>query len=136
MAHQSPHDTLCFHSLRQGNLLPPSFKSWKPIIPQPLGISSPKPATAAMDGRTTRPHSSDTLCLCSLQKPFFLSRAMLTGLADATWTGEHDTVLEHFVQDPTVPALTIFIDPIVGLKLELGMPVQVGTRSPGSPPWS
>ncbi|XP_031208338.1 dynein heavy chain 2, axonemal isoform X2 [Mastomys coucha] len=57
-------------------------------------------------------------------KPFFLSRAMLTGLADATWTGEHDTVLEHFVQDPTVPALTIFIDPIVGLKLELGMPVQ------------
>lgn len=52
---------------------------------------------------------------------------MLTGLADATWTGEHDTVLEHFVQDPTAPVLTIFIDPIFGLKLELGMPVQVGT---------
>lgn len=52
---------------------------------------------------------------------------MLTGLADATWTGEHDMVLEHFVQDPSVPALTIFIDPIFGLKLELGMPVQVGT---------
>nr|XP_034361929.1 LOW QUALITY PROTEIN: dynein heavy chain 2, axonemal [Arvicanthis niloticus] len=57
-------------------------------------------------------------------KPLFLSRAMLTGLADATWTGEHDMVLEHFVQDPSVPALTIFIDPIFGLKLELGMPVQ------------
>lgn len=57
-------------------------------------------------------------------KPCFLSRAMLTGLADATWTGEHDMVLEHFVQDPTVPALTIFIDPVFGLKLELGMPVQ------------
>ncbi|XP_021031708.1 dynein heavy chain 2, axonemal [Mus caroli] len=57
-------------------------------------------------------------------KPFFLSRTMLTGLADATWTGEHDMVLEHFVQDPAVPALTIFIDPIFGLKLELGMPVQ------------
>lgn len=52
---------------------------------------------------------------------------MLTGLADATWTGEHDMVLEHFVQDPAVPALTIFIDPVFGLKLELGMPVQVGT---------
>lgn len=36
-------------------------------------------------------------------------------------------VLEHFVQDPSVPALTIFIDPVFGLKLELGMPVQVGT---------
>nr|P0C6F1.1 RecName: Full=Dynein axonemal heavy chain 2; AltName: Full=Axonemal beta dynein heavy chain 2; AltName: Full=Ciliary dynein heavy chain 2 [Mus musculus]CAI52011.1 dynein, axonemal, heavy chain 2 [Mus musculus] len=57
-------------------------------------------------------------------KPFFLSRTMLTGLADATWTGEHDMVLEHFVQDPAVPALTIFIDPVFGLKLELGMPVQ------------
>lgn len=33
-------------------------------------------------------------------------------------------VLEHFVQDPAVPALTIFIDPVFGLKLELGMPVQ------------
>ncbi|CAO2643767.1 Dynein axonemal heavy chain 2 [Lemmus lemmus] len=50
--------------------------------------------------------------------------AMLTGLADATWTEEHDAVLDHFVQDPTELALTIFIDPIFGLKLELGMPVQ------------
>ncbi|CAO2643769.1 Dynein axonemal heavy chain 2 [Lemmus lemmus] len=57
-------------------------------------------------------------------KPLFLSRAMLTGLADATWTEEHDAVLDHFVQDPTELALTIFIDPIFGLKLELGMPVQ------------
>lgn len=39
-------------------------------------------------------------------------------------------VLEHFVQDPSVPALTIFIDPIFGLKLELGVPVQVGTPLP------
>lgn len=52
---------------------------------------------------------------------------MLTGLADAEWTEEHDAVLEHFVQDPSEPAVTIFIDPIFGLKLELGMPVQVGT---------
>ncbi|XP_075848159.1 dynein axonemal heavy chain 2 [Microtus pennsylvanicus] len=57
-------------------------------------------------------------------KPLFLSRAMLTGLADAEWTAEHDAVLEHFVQDPSEPAVTIFIDPIFGLKLELGMPVQ------------
>ena len=61
---------------------------------------------------------------------------MLTGLADATWTGEHDMVLEHFVQDPTVPVLTIFIDPISGLKLELGMPVQVGALLSGQSSWS
>lgn len=52
---------------------------------------------------------------------------MLTGLADSTWTAEHDAVLEHFAQDPSVPVLTIFVDPVFGLKLELGMPVQVGT---------
>lgn len=59
---------------------------------------------------------------------------MLTGLAESTWTAEHDAVLERFVQDPAEPALTIFVDPICGLKLELGMPVQVGTPLPGSPP--
>ena len=52
---------------------------------------------------------------------------MLTGLADAKWTEEHDTILEHFAQDPSEPILTIFIDPCSGLKLDLGMPVQVGT---------
>ncbi|KAF6093343.1 dynein axonemal heavy chain 2 [Phyllostomus discolor] len=57
-------------------------------------------------------------------KPLFLSRAMLTGLADAKWTEEHDTILEHFAQDPSEPILTIFIDPCSGLKLDLGMPVQ------------
>ncbi|ELR57060.1 Dynein heavy chain 2, axonemal, partial [Bos mutus] len=57
-------------------------------------------------------------------KPLFLSRAVLTGLADATWTEEHSTVLEHFAQDPSEPILTIFIDPCMGLKLDLGMPVQ------------
>ncbi|XP_028725159.1 dynein heavy chain 2, axonemal [Peromyscus leucopus] len=57
-------------------------------------------------------------------KPQFLSRATLTGLADAVWTEEHDTILERFVQDPMESTLTIFIDPISGLKLELGMPVQ------------
>ncbi|XP_074244239.1 dynein axonemal heavy chain 2 isoform X4 [Saimiri boliviensis] len=57
-------------------------------------------------------------------KPLFLSRAVLTGLADAVWTQEHDAVLEHFAQDPTESILTIFIDPCFGLKLELGMPVQ------------
>ncbi|XP_060146271.1 dynein axonemal heavy chain 2 isoform X6 [Globicephala melas] len=57
-------------------------------------------------------------------KPLFLSRAMLTGLAAATWTEEHDTILEHFAQDPLEPILTIFIDPCLGLKLGLGMPVQ------------
>nr|XP_021503796.1 dynein heavy chain 2, axonemal [Meriones unguiculatus] len=57
-------------------------------------------------------------------KPLFLSRAMLTGLADSTWTTEHDAVLERFAQDPSEPVLTIFVDPICGLKLELGMPVQ------------
>uniref|UniRef100_A0A8C6DTU3 Dynein axonemal heavy chain 2 n=1 Tax=Moschus moschiferus TaxID=68415 RepID=A0A8C6DTU3_MOSMO len=59
-----------------------------------------------------------------LQKPLFLSRAVLTGLADATWTEEHRAVLEHFAQDPSEPILTIFIDPCMGLKLDLGMPVQ------------
>uniref|UniRef100_F1ST22 Dynein axonemal heavy chain 2 n=1 Tax=Sus scrofa TaxID=9823 RepID=F1ST22_PIG len=59
-----------------------------------------------------------------LQKPLFLSRAVLTGLADATWTEEHSATLEHFAQDPSEPILTIFIDPCVGLKLDLGMPVQ------------
>uniref|UniRef100_F7E952 Dynein axonemal heavy chain 2 n=1 Tax=Callithrix jacchus TaxID=9483 RepID=F7E952_CALJA len=57
-------------------------------------------------------------------KPLFLSRAVLTGLVDAVWTQEHDAVLEHFAQDPTESILTIFIDPCLGLKLELGMPVQ------------
>uniref|UniRef100_A0A8C6W7X2 Dynein axonemal heavy chain 2 n=1 Tax=Nannospalax galili TaxID=1026970 RepID=A0A8C6W7X2_NANGA len=59
-----------------------------------------------------------------LRKPFFLSRAMLTGLADAVWTQEHDAILEHFAQDPVKSILTIFVDPVLGLKLELGMPVQ------------
>ncbi|XP_035155786.1 dynein axonemal heavy chain 2 isoform X7 [Callithrix jacchus] len=58
------------------------------------------------------------------RKPLFLSRAVLTGLVDAVWTQEHDAVLEHFAQDPTESILTIFIDPCLGLKLELGMPVQ------------
>ncbi|KAB0401794.1 hypothetical protein E2I00_020008, partial [Balaenoptera physalus] len=57
-------------------------------------------------------------------KPLFLSRAVLTGLAAATWTEEHNTILEHFAQDPSEPILTIFIDPCLGLKLGLGMPVQ------------
>ncbi|XP_053425879.1 dynein axonemal heavy chain 2 isoform X5 [Nycticebus coucang] len=57
-------------------------------------------------------------------KPLFLSRAVLTGLADAVWTEEHDAVLERFAQDPTEPILTIFIDSCCGLKLELGMPIQ------------
>ncbi|XP_077826327.1 dynein axonemal heavy chain 2 isoform X1 [Macaca mulatta] len=57
-------------------------------------------------------------------KPLFLSRAALTGLADAVWTQEHDAILEHFAQDPTESILTIFIDPCFGLKLDLGMPVQ------------
>uniref|UniRef100_A0A2K6FUH7 Dynein axonemal heavy chain 2 n=1 Tax=Propithecus coquereli TaxID=379532 RepID=A0A2K6FUH7_PROCO len=57
-------------------------------------------------------------------KPLFLSRAMLTGLADAVWTEEHDAILERFAQDPAESILTIFIDPCCGLKLELGMPVQ------------
>ncbi|EGV93882.1 Dynein heavy chain 2, axonemal [Cricetulus griseus] len=53
---------------------------------------------------------------------------MLTGLEDSVWTEEHTAVLERFVQDPTQPALTIFVDPIFGLKLELGMPVQAQTQ--------
>ncbi|XP_073903040.1 dynein axonemal heavy chain 2 isoform X5 [Castor canadensis] len=57
-------------------------------------------------------------------KSFFLSRAVLTGLADAVWTEEHDAILERFTQDPTESILTIFIDPYFGLKLNLGMPVQ------------
>ncbi|XP_047688045.1 dynein axonemal heavy chain 2 isoform X1 [Prionailurus viverrinus] len=57
-------------------------------------------------------------------KPLFLSRAVLTGLAGAEWTAEHDAGLEHFARDPSEPILTIFIDPCVGLTLELGMPVQ------------
>lgn len=73
--------------------------------------------------------------LCSPpQKPLFLSRAVLTGLADADWTAEHDATLERFAQDPSEPILTIFIDPYAGLKLDLGMPVQVGaglSRAPG-----
>ncbi|XP_032178406.1 dynein heavy chain 2, axonemal isoform X12 [Mustela erminea] len=57
-------------------------------------------------------------------KPLFRSRAVLTGLADAVWTAEHDAVLEHFAQDPSEVILTIYIDPYMGLKLDLGMPVQ------------
>ncbi|XP_039087571.1 dynein heavy chain 2, axonemal [Hyaena hyaena] len=57
-------------------------------------------------------------------KPLFLSRAMLTGLAAAEWTAEHDAALERFAQDPSEPVLTIFVDPCAGLKLDLGMPVQ------------
>lgn len=64
---------------------------------------------------------------------------MLTGLADAVWTAEHDAILEHFAQDPSELILTIFIDPCMGLKLDLGMPIQVGTllsRLPGGLPGS
>lgn len=71
-----------------------------------------------------------------LQKPLFLSRTVLTGLADAKWTAEHDAILEHFAQDPSEAILTIFIDPCLGLKLEMGMPVQVGTLLSQVPRWS
>uniref|UniRef100_A0A2K5XKM5 Dynein axonemal heavy chain 2 n=1 Tax=Mandrillus leucophaeus TaxID=9568 RepID=A0A2K5XKM5_MANLE len=64
-------------------------------------------------------------------KPLFLSRAALTGLADAVWTQEHDAILEHFAQDPTESILTIFIDPCFGLKLDLGMPVQTRYKLEG-----
>ncbi|XP_006863561.1 PREDICTED: dynein heavy chain 2, axonemal [Chrysochloris asiatica] len=57
-------------------------------------------------------------------KPLFISQAALTGLEDATWTEEHDAILEHFAQDPTEHILTIYIDPYAGLKLDMGMPVQ------------
>ncbi|KAK1331639.1 hypothetical protein QTO34_009597 [Cnephaeus nilssonii] len=57
-------------------------------------------------------------------KPLFQSRIVLTGLADAKWTVEHDAILEHFAQDPAEPILTIFIDPYLGLKLETGVPIQ------------
>ncbi|XP_062072422.1 dynein axonemal heavy chain 2 isoform X1 [Lepus europaeus] len=57
-------------------------------------------------------------------KPLFLSRAVLTGLADAVWTEEHDAALEQFAQDSTQPVLTFYIDPCFGLKLDLGVPVQ------------
>uniref|UniRef100_A0A2K5XKM7 Dynein axonemal heavy chain 2 n=1 Tax=Mandrillus leucophaeus TaxID=9568 RepID=A0A2K5XKM7_MANLE len=67
-------------------------------------------------------------------KPLFLSRAALTGLADAVWTQEHDAILEHFAQDPTESILTIFIDPCFGLKLDLGMPVQVLIICPACSP--
>jgi hypothetical protein len=78
-------------------------------------------------------NGSDSLPLSSvLQKSFFLSRAVLTGLADAVWTEEHDAILERFTQDPTESILTIFIDPYFGLKLNLGMPVQVGAPLPRS----
>nr|XP_060485173.1 dynein axonemal heavy chain 2-like [Panthera onca] len=66
-------------------------------------------------------------------KPLFLSRAVLTGLAGAEWTAEHDAVLEHFARDPSEPIVTIFIDPCVGLTLERGMPVQVGARLSRTP---
>uniref|UniRef100_A0A8C5L4X8 Dynein axonemal heavy chain 2 n=1 Tax=Jaculus jaculus TaxID=51337 RepID=A0A8C5L4X8_JACJA len=72
---------------------------------------------------TLSPWNFFLLLLFSL-KPLFLSRAVLTGLADAVWTEEHDAVLDHFAQDPKESILTIFIDPCYGLKLELGMPVQ------------
>uniref|UniRef100_A0A8C8XZF1 Dynein axonemal heavy chain 2 n=1 Tax=Panthera leo TaxID=9689 RepID=A0A8C8XZF1_PANLE len=62
--------------------------------------------------------------LLPYRKPLFLSRAVLTGLAGAEWTAEHDAVLEHFARDPSEPIVTIFIDPCVGLTLERGMPVQ------------
>ncbi|KAM6163721.1 dynein axonemal heavy chain 2 [Rhynchocyon petersi] len=57
-------------------------------------------------------------------KPLFIARVALTGLADATWTEEHDAILYHFAQDPSEPILTVYIDPYCGLKLEMGMPVQ------------
>lgn len=72
-------------------------------------------------------------------KPLFLSRAVLTGLADAVWTEEHDAALEQFAQDSTQPVLTFYVDPCFGLKLDLGVPVQTlgtnwrGTLSSTSP---
>lgn len=61
---------------------------------------------------------------------------MLTGLADAKWTEEHNAILEHFAQDPSEPILTIFIDPYLGLKLDLGMPIQVSTLLSQTLRWS
>lgn len=48
-------------------------------------------------------------------KPLFLTQAMLTGPADAAWMGSMPWFWNS-VQDPTASALTIFTDPIFGLK--------------------
>uniref|UniRef100_A0A8C6I3F8 Dynein, axonemal, heavy chain 2 n=1 Tax=Mus spicilegus TaxID=10103 RepID=A0A8C6I3F8_MUSSI len=108
-----------------------AFASWR-LTPALHGEANTPPTLLHPQPLFHRRLTTFNLILCCSRagtqdlalKPFFLSRTMLTGLADATWTGEHDMVLEHFVQDPAVPALTIFIDPVFGLKLELGMPVQ------------
>lgn len=91
-----------------------------PTIPEPEYEPMKEESEQAVE-EPEEPEESD---LSTDVKPIFLSRAMLTGLADSTWTAEHDAVLEHFAQDPSVPVLTIFVDPVFGLKLELGMPVQ------------
>ncbi|KAM4844901.1 dynein axonemal heavy chain 2 isoform 2-T2 [Thomomys bottae] len=57
-------------------------------------------------------------------KFLFQSQIMLTGLERFEWTNEHNSILEHFAEDPTESILTVYIDPYFGLKLELGMPVQ------------
>ncbi|XP_038624757.1 dynein heavy chain 2, axonemal [Tachyglossus aculeatus] len=57
-------------------------------------------------------------------KPYFRCRTVLSGLSAASWTEEHDAVLECFIQDPREPMVSVFIDPYAGLKVELGMPVQ------------
>uniref|UniRef100_F6YZ23 Dynein axonemal heavy chain 2 n=1 Tax=Monodelphis domestica TaxID=13616 RepID=F6YZ23_MONDO len=57
-------------------------------------------------------------------RSLFRSRIVLTGLADAKWTEEHDLTLDHFIQEPLEPIITVFIDSCAGLKLELGMSLQ------------
>uniref|UniRef100_A0A8C9P5P1 Dynein axonemal heavy chain 2 n=1 Tax=Spermophilus dauricus TaxID=99837 RepID=A0A8C9P5P1_SPEDA len=80
---------------------------------------------AENDQATTRPESEpEPVPLKEEPKPLFLSRAAMTGLANADWTEEHNAILEHFAREPTESILTIFVDPYFGLKLELGMPVQ------------
>uniref|UniRef100_A0A2K5CLM4 Dynein axonemal heavy chain 2 n=1 Tax=Aotus nancymaae TaxID=37293 RepID=A0A2K5CLM4_AOTNA len=96
--------------------------------PEPQAELSKEEPEPQLEGPQTQ--SEESVEPAADVKPLFLSRAVLMGLADAVWTQEHDAILEHFVQDPTESILTIFIDPCFGLKLELGMPVQVH----GAPP--
>ncbi|XP_048653960.1 dynein axonemal heavy chain 2 isoform X2 [Marmota marmota marmota] len=88
--------------------------------PEPVPLKEePEPILEEPEGKEQQLEESEMDV-----KPLFLSRAAMTGLANADWTEEHDAILEHFAREPTESILTIFVDPYFGLKLELGMPVQ------------
>ncbi|XP_064408838.1 dynein axonemal heavy chain 2 [Latimeria chalumnae] len=57
-------------------------------------------------------------------KEHVMCRVALSGLEEQMWTEEHDMVIKRFIKDRTHRVLAVFIDPYVGLRVDLCMPAQ------------